>query len=166
MKSMTLKDLFLNKISALYDMELELVKALPKAIEVVHDKELKKAFRYHLKETSEHQKRIEKVFGILARPPRALKGEAIRGLIQDSKWIAKNVQPANARDSSLIRAAQYIQYYEIAGYAGAIDWSRELGESRITRLLTENCHEERLTNKILSDIAKRIDLEVLKAQEE
>jgi ferritin-like metal-binding protein YciE len=114
-KNQDLGDLLVVKMQALYDVEQELVKALPAMAKNSTDPELKKGFEQHLEQTKGHVKRLERAFAILGVPAKKIKGEAIRGLVTDAKWVIQNVKGAQALDANLVAAGQYVEHYEMAG---------------------------------------------------
>jgi hypothetical protein len=82
----TLRDLLINKIHVLYDMEHELAKAVPRIIKATTNKELKKEFTEHFGEIKMHIKRLEQIHQFLEVRPKKLTSAAIRGLIEDTTW--------------------------------------------------------------------------------
>ncbi len=149
----TLDDLLVLKLQALYDVEQELVKALPKMVKAASDPELKDGFASHLDETKGHVMRLEEVFRLLDLPPKKLRGDAIRGLISDAAWVIKNIKTPEARDANLIAAASYVEHYEMAGYLAAREWAATLGNSEIAALLGATLTEEETANEKLSALA-------------
>jgi ferritin-like metal-binding protein YciE len=160
MEEMDLNDLLVQKINALYDIENELVKALPKMAKAASNKDLKKGFTDHLAETKNHVRRLEQIHKLLGVRPKKLKAEGIRGLIKDGEWVMKNVKPKEAMDANLVRAAQYVEHYEMAGYMGAIDWASTLGELEVANLLTRTIEEEIAADQKLSKIGDMIDKKI------
>ncbi|MDB5194741.1 MAG: hypothetical protein JWN50_755 [Parcubacteria group bacterium] len=145
----TLRDLLIQKLQALSDIEHELVKALPDMAEAASNPSLKKGFRDHLDETRNHVCRIEDAFALMNEKPKKLKVEAIRGLVKDAKWVMKNVKGTETLDANLIAAARYVEHYEMAGYMGALEWARTLGETKVASLLRATLAEEKKADKTL-----------------
>lgn len=165
-KAMSLKDLFRIKLQALYDVEHELVKALPKMAESATDAELAAAFESHLEATKAHVERLERIFGSIDEKPKKLKVEAIRGLIDDAEWLMKNVSGATALDAALDGAAAHVEHYEIAGYGTAIEWARLLGLDSAADLLEETLEEEQEAADALASLAaSKLDQEALGSDE-
>lgn len=150
---MSVRQLLIMKLQALFDIENEIVKALPKLAKKAEDGELKMAFEEHLEETKRHVDRLVKAFEYLGEKPKKLKSEGIRGLVEDGEWIAKNI-PQPALDANLIAAAQYVEHYEMAGYGTASEWAEILGEQEIKSLLEETLEEEKAADEKLNDLAK------------
>ena len=147
-------DLLLIKLKSLYDVEQQLVKALPAMEACATDKELKKAFKVNTKETKAQVKRLEQIFKLLGKKPSKLKVEAIRGLIEDTKWVMKNVNGPEAMDAALIASVAYIEHYEMAGYMSAIDWAEEMGLGDVAALLRETISEEIQADEIFAAISE------------
>jgi ferritin-like metal-binding protein YciE len=158
MKLNTLNDLLVLKLKALYDIELQLTKALPKMAKAATDPDLKKGFEDHLKETKNQAVRLEKVFKILQVKPGKTKVEAIRGLVADTEWIVKEKPAKTALDAALIASASYVEHYEMAGYISASNWAETLGFPEVAMILRETLKEEENADVKLSMLAeKRID---------
>ncbi len=150
----TLQDLLLIKMQALYDVETEITKALPKMTEAATDPELKEAFRNHLKETEAHVARLEQAFTLLNEKPKKLKVEAIRGLVEDGKWVIKQKMGSEATDATLVGAASYVEHYEMAGYLAAKRWANEMGNGQLTALFQETLREEERADEKLKTLAQ------------
>jgi ferritin-like metal-binding protein YciE len=143
-------DAFLIKIQALYYIEKELEKALPKLAKAAHDPDLAKGFKMHLKETKEHGKRLEKIFRLLDSSPKKLSCDGIDGIIKDGAWVMKAAAPAPIKDSMIAAAARYAEHYEIAGYLAAIVEAENLGLREAVTLLKQTLGEEESCDKALA----------------
>ncbi len=155
-KSKTLRELFIIKLQALYDIESQLVEALPKMAEGARDPDLQSAFEDHLEETKEHVERVETIFDLLEEEPEKLKVEAIRGLIADGEWMMKNSEEGDARDAALIGAARAVEHYEMAVYMGAQEWAEMLADEGVSSLLEKTLEEEQASEEKLSELATTI----------
>jgi ferritin-like metal-binding protein YciE len=155
-QDMNLRDLLINKLCALYYVENAMVKSLPKLAKASTDADLKNGFTIHLDETKGQVERLEEIFSILEMKPKKLKCEAMDGLVADGEWIIKNVQPEEALDANLARAAQLVEHYEIAAYSAAISWAEELEEGEIASLLQETLGEEKSTDEKLDEVGSKI----------
>jgi ferritin-like metal-binding protein YciE len=157
-KEMTLHDLLILKLRALYDIEQNLVKALPKMAAKATDPELKKGFTDHLAETKNQVKRLEECFSSLGEKATKTKVEAIRGLIEDSKWLFTHVAPAESLDAALIAAASYVENYEMAGYRAALSWAKKMEHESVAALLAITLEEEVLADeKLFSLLESRVN---------
>lgn len=155
---------FVVKLQALYDIEQQLEKALPKMEEFATDPELKEGFRMHLEETKKHSERLEKIFEIVGEEPRKNTSEGIRGIITDGEWVMSVDAPAELRDSMIAGAARYAEHYEMAGYASAIVEAELLGLADIEEILAETLAEEENADMLLEQ-AMRKGLEATASEE-
>lgn len=153
-KPATLHDLLVIKLQSLYDIEQELVKALPKMAHKATSGELRMAFEEHAEETKNHVRRIEQALAAIDAPVRKEKVEAIRGLEKDAEWVMKTIVDENARDAGMIAAAQYVEHYEIAGYGAAVEWARSMGHDEVVRLLEATLAEEKAADEKLNELAQ------------
>lgn len=147
-----LKDLFEFKLKALYDIEQELVKALPKMAEAATDAELKTGFEEHLEQTNEHVARIEQAFRELDIEPETTKVAGIRGLIADAELQIKMLKVGTVRDAALVAAALEAEHYEMAAYGAAVEWADLLGYTDIKELFEKTLSEEQETADKLTDL--------------
>ena len=153
-KQISLRDLLVIKLRALYDIEQELVKALPKLAKAATDSDLKEGFTAHLSETKNHVRRLEDAFVELGEKPKKEKSEGIRGIAKDAEWIIKNIKDKKVLDAALIAGASYAEHYEMAGYMAAVEWARTLGEDEIALLLEETLGEEIAADHKLAALGK------------
>jgi len=144
------EEAFQMKLEALYDIENELVKALPQMEKAAKNPELKEGFRAHLEETRGHILRLEEAFKILEVKPKKLKVDGIRGIISDGKWVIDCDAPAATKDIMLAGAARYAEHYEMAGYLTAIEEAKACGQEEITDILSETLDEEEVADEKLS----------------
>src|SRR5436190_7047678 len=115
-KEKTLQDLFLETLKDIYFAEKALVKALPKMAKTANSPELREAFENHLAETEGQVGRLEQIFALLDKPPRAKTCEAIKGLTEEAKEVMKEFKDSPALDAGLLSAAQAVEHYEISRY--------------------------------------------------
>lgn len=149
-----LHELLILKLQSLYDIEKELVKALPKMAKNATSDELREAFENHLQETEGHVERLEQALRLLEVEPKAEKVAGIRGIAEDGSWVIKNVRDDAARDAALIAAAQYAEHYEMAGYGSAAEWARMMGHVEVEELLNKTLAEEKAANDKLTSLAE------------
>jgi ferritin-like metal-binding protein YciE len=165
-KSKTLRELLVTKVQVLYDIETQLVEALPTMAEAATDPDLKEAFREHLDETRGHVSRIENIFDLLGEDKEKLESDAIRGLIKDGEWSIKNVEEGDALDTALIGAAMSVEHFEMAKYISAQEWAEMLGEDEISDILTETFEEEENASEKLGELGTEIAARVNENEDE
>lgn len=155
-KIQDLEDLFIMKLQVLYDIESEIIKALPKMIKKATDPDLEKALSDHLVETEEQKLRLEEVFEMLDAKPKKMSCAAIRGLVADAEDLVAMKPPAELLDAGIIGSASSVEHFEMSKYLTAIAWAEALGHEKATELLEKTLEEERNADMKLNEIAEVI----------
>ncbi|MBX3444377.1 MAG: ferritin-like domain-containing protein [Planctomyces sp.] len=150
----TLLNLFETELKDVYSAEKQLVRALPKMARGASSDELRAGFEEHLEQTKTHVERIEKVFQILDRTPRAKTCEAMKGLLEEGSEVLEEDAEPDVKDAALIAAAQKVEHYEIATYGTLVAWARHLGLSKAETLLQKTLDEEKETDVRLTKLAE------------
>ena len=112
----SLKDLYLDELSDLYDAELQIVRTLPRLAEAAHHPELRKALARHSEESRLHLERLDLIFTHWG----ARRGTIVHRSDRHCSRSRRRVHDAttnDARDATIIGAAQRIEHYEMAAYA-------------------------------------------------
>jgi ferritin-like metal-binding protein YciE len=151
----TMEDLFLHQLQDIYYAEKQIIKSLPKMIDLATNRDLAAGLRLHLEETKGQVDRLDQVFKKLGKEPKGIDCPAIDGLIKEANQTAGDIDDKSVLDAAIVGAAQAIEHYEIARYGTAIAWAEELGHDDVVRFLTTNLNEEKATNTKLNTIALR-----------
>ena len=151
-----MEELLVEEIRDLYDAEKQLVRALPKMARAASDEELQQAFRNHLEETKGQVQRLEQVFEALGQRARSKPCKGMRGLVEEGQEVMEEDASEMMLDSAIIGAAQKVEHYEIAGYGTARTLAQAMGNREVAQLLQETLDEEGKTDKLLTQISKRI----------
>src|SRR5579863_4373786 len=117
MKFNTIEDILLDQVRGLYDVEKQLVRALPKMAKAAESEELAEALRSHLVETDEHVLRLEQIFDLWGEAPKARACKTLRALVAESKVDAASKGPI--QDLLIIRAGQEAEHIEMSAYGNA-----------------------------------------------
>src|SRR6516165_3335280 len=110
----SLKDLYLDELGDLYDVETQIIRHLPRFAESVHAPELRDALMKHCRESRLHLERLDLIFTPwserhTSRPPCA----ALAGIVQEADERLNQVTTHDARDAAILGAVQRIEHYEI-----------------------------------------------------
>jgi ferritin-like metal-binding protein YciE len=81
----------------------------------------------------------------------------MEGLIEEGKEILEEDMPDQLRDAALIGAAQKVEHYEMAAYGTAREIAERLGMKDAVRLLQATLDEEGETDKLLTQIAMKVN---------
>lgn len=152
----SLREMLIAELKALYDIESELVTALPKMVKEASDPDLKTALEDHLEETEEQVSRLEEAFDLLGEKPERERVEAIRGLVKDAEKHMKEADDGDARDLMIIHSGSHVEHYEMAGYISAQEWAEMLGDEGVSALLEKTLEEEENAEEKLSELGTQI----------
>jgi ferritin-like metal-binding protein YciE len=153
MKLGSLEDLFVHELKDLLSAEKQLVKALPKMAKGANSLALKTAFEEHLEQTKGHVERLEKIFSLLEKSPRAEHCKAMEGLVQEGAELLQEEGAPTVKDAALIGAAQRVEHYEIAAYGTTRTLAELLGHDEAVELFQQTLDEEKETDEKLTELA-------------
>lgn len=150
----SLDDLFVHTLQDIYYAENKILKALPEMISKASNPQLKQGFEKHLGETRGHVQRLEQVFRMHGREPKAVTCPAIDGIIEEAQDVAGDTAGKDVRDAALIASAQAVEHYEITRYGSLIAWARQLGRQDCASVLEQNLQEEKSADEALTRVAE------------
>jgi ferritin-like metal-binding protein YciE len=154
MSLQTLHDLFEDELKDILSAEKQLLKALPKMAKAATNEDLAAGFEEHLEQTKTHVERIEKIFELLDKAPRAKKCKAMEGLLEEGSDLMEEDAEPDVMDAALIGAAQKVEHYEIATYGTLVTWARQLEMEKAADLLQATLDEEKETDLKLTELAE------------
>lgn len=154
MTQKTLDDLFHETLKDIYYAERKILKALPKMARGAQDPRLKAAFEKHKEETEGQVERLQQVFEIIGKRPRAKTCPAIDGILEEGEEILEEFKGTPALDAGLLAAAQAVEHYEISRYGTLRAWARQLGHRDAVTLLDATLEEESDTDDALTKLAE------------
>ena len=154
----SIEELFEHELKDILGGEQALVDALEQMAEETSDREIKKAYLQHRKETQGHIKRIEKIFRSLGQKPEAESCPGIEGLIKEKRVFMREKPTEELLEFFNVGAAQKVERYEITSYESLIDMADKLGLSAAVELLEENLQEEEAALNKLKAIASEFDV--------
>jgi ferritin-like metal-binding protein YciE len=160
------QELFVEELKDLYNAEQQLIKALPKMAKAATARELKNGFTKHLAETRGHARRLEQVFKMIGEKPAGKTCEAMKGLIKEGQHLMSEDLPDTVMDAALIGAAQKVEHYEIASYGTLRTYATLMERPDVAELLQTTLDEEGLTDKKLTQIAGKLNVEAAMETEE
>ena len=118
------------------------------------NEDLKAGFEEHLEQTKTHVERLEKVFELIDKAPRAKKCKAMEGLIEEGAELMEEDIDPDTLDAMLIGAAQKVEHYEIATYGTLVTWAKQLEMEDAASILHETLDEEKETDLKLTELAE------------
>ncbi len=155
MATKTLEDLFHETLKDIYYAERKILKTLPKMARGAQDEKLKAAFLHHRDETEGQVERLQQVFELIGKRPRAKTCAAIDGIVEEGEEIMEEFKGSPALDAGLLAAAQAVEHYEISRYGTLRAWAQQLGYKDAVKLLDETLAEESKTDDLLTKLAQQ-----------
>jgi ferritin-like metal-binding protein YciE len=150
----SLDTLFVEQLKELYNVENQIIGALPEMAEAAHSPQLKSAFEQHLEVSRRQKARLEDIFHQIGQQPEEAKCEGISGILEEGQVLAQSRGKPEVRDAALISAAQQVEHYEMAGYGTCRTFAEQLGRQEIASILQQTLDEEKMADKRLTDIAE------------
>ncbi len=154
MSAESLHDAFEEELRDVLSAEKQLLKALPKMAKAASNADLVAGFEAHLEETKIHVERLEQIFAMLDKAPRAKKCKAMEGLIEEGSELIEEEAEPEVKDAMLIAAAQKVEHYEIATYGTLACWAKQLEMEDALDLLVQTLDEEKATDLKLTELAE------------
>ncbi len=149
----TLRDLFEMKLQGLYDVENQLLEALPKITEKATNPQLRQGLAKHLSETEMQVDRLEQVAQRLGLDLDGGSCKAMEGMLAEANALLGMRADASVRDAAIISAAQGVEHYEIAQYGTVVQLAKRLGYYAEAELLNQTLTEEQNANETLNQAA-------------
>jgi ferritin-like metal-binding protein YciE len=158
MAMQTIEELFEHELDDMYSAEHQLLDALEQMAGESSDREIRKGFVQHRRETQGQIKRLERIYRMLGRKPDVSTCPGIDGLVKEKKAFMKERPSEELLEFYNIGASQKVERYEITAYEGLIDMAEKLGLNDAVELLEQNLQEEEMTLNKLKAIASEFDV--------
>ena len=149
----SIKALYFDELSCLYDAGIQVIRTLPRLSELTRSPQLRELLQKHAAESRLHLERLQLIFthwGEQAHP-RAC-GE-MSGIVQEADDRVNQAATEGARDAAVIAAALRMKQHEIAAYGRARSYALQLNRPDDARLLQETLDEGVRVDRRLSEIA-------------
>ena len=158
MAMQTIEELFEHELRDIYSGEQALLDALEQMADESTDREIKKAYTQHRRETQGQIKRLERIFKSLGQKAQTSNCPGIEGLVKEKKLFMREKPSAELLEFYNIGAAQKTERYEITAYENLIDMADKLGMSDAVEWLEQNLQEEEATLNKLKAIASEFEV--------
>ena len=106
-----------------------------------------------MNETKNQVTRLQDAFKAMNEKPKAVKCDAMDGLLKEAESIMKETEPGAVRDAAIIAASQKVEHYEIASYGTMATYANLLGLKKVHELLGATLNEEKTCDKDLTKLA-------------
>ena len=154
----SIEELFEHELKDMLGAEQSLLDALEQMAGESSDREIKKAYTQHRKETQGQIKRLEKVFKAIGQKAEADTCPGIEGLIKEKKAFMREKPTDELLEFYNLGAGQKAERYEITAYENLIDMAGKLGMPAVVELLEQTLQEEEAALNKLKAIASEFDV--------
>jgi ferritin-like metal-binding protein YciE len=154
----SIEELFEHELKDILGGEHSLLEALEQMAQESSDREIKKTYMQHRKETQGQIKRLERIFKAIGQKAEAETCAGIEGLIKEKKVFMREKPTEELLEFFNIGAAQKVERYEITSYENLIDMADKLGMNDAVELLGQNLQEEETALNKLKAIASEFDV--------
>jgi ferritin-like metal-binding protein YciE len=158
MAMQTIEELFDHELQDIYSAEHSLLEALEQMASETSDREIRKLYTQHRKETQGQIKRLEKAFKARGHKPEVGTCPGIEGLIKEKKTFMRERPSEELLEFYNIGAAQKTERYEITAYETLIDMAEKLGLDQVVDLLEQNLQEEETALHKLKTVASEFEV--------
>src|SRR5262245_13754297 len=131
----SLKQLYVEVLSELYDCENQILKALPRLSKGASSLGLRKAFTQHVEETRTHLERLDQLFDDMGGHPKTRKCGAVHAILEQGAEILDSDARGELLDAAIIGIAQRVEHYEIAAYGCVRTYAGLMGNGDSAELL-------------------------------
>jgi len=152
-----LRALYVKQVRLLLSAEEQMVRGLPRMIELATDLQVKEAFQSHLQETETQVKRVRGILNQIAGEAEPLKCNVVDALFAEAEDMAEDSSHDGVRDAALIASMQRMEHYEMAAYGGVRHFAEVLGRDGDAEALDQTLHEESHADHLLRGIAYRVN---------
>jgi ferritin-like metal-binding protein YciE len=150
-----IRELLTEELKDAYSAEKQALRCMQRALKKASAAALKEGIELHIEQTQTQIERLDEAMEKLdARPGRKV-CEAMRGLVEEAQHTIEEHDKGPIMDLVIVAGMQRIEHYEISAYGTAIALANALGESEVSRLLTETLEEEKQTDVKLTEVTQQ-----------
>ena len=154
----SIEELFEHELKDMYSGEHALLDALEQMADESSDREIRKGFTQHRRETQAQIRRIEKIFKMMGQKPKVETCPGIEGLLKEKKLFMREKPTEDLIEFFNVGASQKVERYEITSYESLIDMADKLGMTAAVELLEQSLQEEEAALNKLKMIASEYDV--------
>ncbi len=149
-----MSDLFEHALRDMYYAEKKIYRTLPRMIRAAGDATLKRALTDHRDETMEHVETLETIFGQIGKKPKAVKCDAIDGILEEGDGLLEDFGGTEVADAAIIFSCQAVEHYEITRYGSMRAFALALGLPEAAGLIDGVLAQEKAADDLLSQVSE------------
>ena len=155
MEIKSFKNMYLAELQELMSVEAQLAEALPRMAEATSHPALKQALLDHAEETAVQKQRLGSILQKHGAVAQTHTDQAMQALLTETRKMFNILKGDDLRDAGIIASVQKLEHYEIAAYGTAAALAGQLEFRDDQRVLHDSLEEEKKTDLVLTQLAKR-----------
>lgn len=161
-----LNEKFLHGIADIYDAEHQFLKAQQEMLPEANSTTVKALLEQHIQETEQQITVLEQVFAVLGEDAEREKCAAAAGIVSEGQKTLKEVSGnPTLTDLAISGSCGKVEHYEIATYRMLISGAKQMGQTEVARLLSQNLQQEEATAQRIESGAPELFEQAIAAEE-
>jgi ferritin-like metal-binding protein YciE len=149
------RDMYIAELQELVSAERQLVASLQAMSDAASHPTLRSALVRHREHTQFQKERLDAILRRYGASPTAHIDQAMQSLLNETEKMIAMLKGDDLRDAGLISSVQKLVHYEIAAYGTAAALAGQLDMRDEQELLHRSLEEEKRTDFLLTQLAKR-----------
>jgi len=154
MKIDNLEELFKVQLQTLYDIEVQLINALPLLIDSAKSDGLKNALNQHLEVTKKQRQRLEEIGRDRDMDLEGKSDQGMMHILLEGQRLVNQIEDPEIRDSAIMGGTEKVEHYEMAAYQSAKTTAHKLDDKEVADKLDETLKEEKQAADSISLMAQ------------
>jgi ferritin-like metal-binding protein YciE len=150
-----IRGLLTEELKDAYSAEKQALRCMQRALKKASAPALREGIELHIEQTQTQIERLEEAMEKLDSRPGRKVCEAMRGLVEEAQHSIEEHEKGPIMDLVIVAGMQRIEHYEISAYGTGIALADALGETEVSRLLTETLEEEKQTDAKLTEVTQQ-----------
>jgi ferritin-like metal-binding protein YciE len=139
----SLEELFNLNLQKLYDVENQLIEAIPIMADNSQSGELKDALTRHLQTTKNQMKRLEEIAQQRGLTLTRVSDEGMMSMLKQDQEMMKQIPNGELKDAVIMGGTEKVEHYETAAYQSAKILAQKIGAKDIAEKLDQTLKEEK-----------------------
>ena len=142
----TLEEKFAHGLGDIYDAEHRFLEAQEKMLPNATSSTVQTMLEQHIAETQQQIVNLTQVYEILGLTPKRVSCDGAAGIVTEGNKLLKETKDVpTLADLAIVGGCSKVEHYEIASYRGLVAGAKQMGQTEVVRLLSENLQQEENT---------------------
>ncbi|MEJ7861767.1 MAG: DUF892 family protein [Pyrinomonadaceae bacterium] len=146
----TLEEKFIHGLGDIYDAEHRFLEAQQTMLPNATSPDVQASLEKHIAETQQQIVNLTKVHELLGVTAERVACDGAKGIVSEGNKLLSETKDVPAlADLAIVGGCSKVEHYEIAAYRGLIAGAKQMGQTDVVRLLSENLQQEENTAQTL-----------------